>query len=402
MPSTRGIDRSAVDLAVPDHPDRRRGRGGELVQPVVAAEDQRPRAARRRTRRPCTGAIRGVGAADRRAAGPGRVGQRTEEVEDGAAMPSSRRGTAACRMPGWNTGAKQKPMPDLRHAAGHRRGRQVDRRRRVPPARRPRRTDDDAARLPCLTTGAPAAAATTAAMVEMFTVCAPSPPVPTMSTQSTGRRTGVACASIVGGQPGDLLGGLALGPQRDREAGHLRRGGLAGHHLAHRPGGVGRGRGRSRDEQPGQQHAGQVGRPGRASRLEVRSSPAARGAAGPRARAAARRRRPGAVSGSIGCGRVASASDQLASQRSGLAGDEDARPAGASATSSSSCRRSAMPPVGCASPSRMQQVDAAAVDRGDHLVAGGALDPGRCGPRRRRAAGRPPCGRRSRTAARWL
>ena len=41
---------------------------------------------------------------------------------------------------------------------------------------------DDAARLPCLTTGTPAPATTKEAIVEMFTVWWPSPPVPTMST----------------------------------------------------------------------------------------------------------------------------------------------------------------------------------------------------------------------------
>ncbi|KKO60749.1 hypothetical protein WR43_22055 [Mycolicibacter arupensis] len=39
-------------------------------------------------------------------------------------------------------------------------------------------------RLPCLTTGTPAAATTIAAIVERFTVFAPSPPVPTTSTVS--------------------------------------------------------------------------------------------------------------------------------------------------------------------------------------------------------------------------
>ena len=50
----------------------------------------------------------------------------------------------------------------------------------------------EAARLPCLTTGAPAAAATIAAMVEMFTVSARSPPVPTTSTAGTGTDTRTA------------------------------------------------------------------------------------------------------------------------------------------------------------------------------------------------------------------
>ena len=41
---------------------------------------------------------------------------------------------------------------------------------------------DEAARLPCFTTRAPAAAAMIAEVVEMLIVCAPSPPVPTVST----------------------------------------------------------------------------------------------------------------------------------------------------------------------------------------------------------------------------
>lgn len=40
----------------------------------------------------------------------------------------------------------------------------------------------DAARLPCLTTGTLQAATTMEAIVDRFTVLAPSPPVPTMST----------------------------------------------------------------------------------------------------------------------------------------------------------------------------------------------------------------------------
>ena len=41
---------------------------------------------------------------------------------------------------------------------------------------------EDDARFPCLTTRAPAAAAMMAAVVEILIVCAPSPPVPTVST----------------------------------------------------------------------------------------------------------------------------------------------------------------------------------------------------------------------------
>ena len=45
---------------------------------------------------------------------------------------------------------------------------------------------DEAARLPCLTIGTPAEAATMVAIVETFTVCAPSPPVPTRSVTGPG------------------------------------------------------------------------------------------------------------------------------------------------------------------------------------------------------------------------
>src|ERR1700722_12964590 len=60
---------------------------------------------------------------------------------------------------------------------------------------------DEAARLPCLTPRAPAAAATIAPMVEMFTGCAPSPPVPTRSTRSPGTLIGVALRSMTSESP---------------------------------------------------------------------------------------------------------------------------------------------------------------------------------------------------------
>ncbi len=60
---------------------------------------------------------------------------------------------------------------------------------------------DDAARLPCLAIRTPAAAATMVAIVEMFTVCAPSPPVPTRSVTGPVTENGVACASIDAARP---------------------------------------------------------------------------------------------------------------------------------------------------------------------------------------------------------
>src|SRR5207302_3599373 len=73
--------------------------------------------------------------------------------------PSWLRTGPACRNPGWNTGAKQNPMPS---SATHRPtpsgGRSIATPRDSSTSAAP--DFDDAARLPCLTTGAPAAATT--------------------------------------------------------------------------------------------------------------------------------------------------------------------------------------------------------------------------------------------------
>ena len=76
-----------------------------------------------------------------------------------------------------------------RRSSATRLGRQVEPRRRAPRAGRPTPQADDAARLPCLTTRAPAPATTSAAIVEMLTVWARSPPVPTMSTRARAPRS---------------------------------------------------------------------------------------------------------------------------------------------------------------------------------------------------------------------
>ena len=52
---------------------------------------------------------------------------------------------------------------------------------------------EEAARLPCLITFAPAAAAIIAEVVEMLMVCAPSPPVPTVSTARSVIEIGAQC-----------------------------------------------------------------------------------------------------------------------------------------------------------------------------------------------------------------
>ena len=60
---------------------------------------------------------------------------------------------------------------------------------------------EEADLLPCLTTRTPAAAVTMAAMVEMLTVWARSPPVPTTSTIGPGTRSGLASSSITLASP---------------------------------------------------------------------------------------------------------------------------------------------------------------------------------------------------------
>ena len=83
-------------------------------------------------------------------------------------MPSSRRGTAVCRIAGLNAAANRNVMPASVARAATRSG---GRSSRTPSASRTSADPDceDADRLPCLTTRAPAPAATIAAIVEMLT-----------------------------------------------------------------------------------------------------------------------------------------------------------------------------------------------------------------------------------------
>ncbi len=115
-------------------------------------------------------------------------------------MPSSRRGTAACRRAGWKAAAKQKVIPacspTLATAV-------ADRSSRMPRASSTSAVPalEDAERLPCLTTGAPAPAATIAAIVEMFTDIDRSPPVPTTSSTRPVTVSGVANSYIAATRP---------------------------------------------------------------------------------------------------------------------------------------------------------------------------------------------------------
>ena len=61
---------------------------------------------------------------------------------------------------------------------------------------------EEAARFPCFVTFTPSAAITSAAVVEILKECAPSPPVPTISSVSNpGWGTGVACSRIAVAHP---------------------------------------------------------------------------------------------------------------------------------------------------------------------------------------------------------
>src|SRR5215207_11416779 len=109
--------------------------------------------------------------------------------------PSSRRVPVAWRIAGWNTGAKQKPMPTSATVAATPSGGRViatpraSRRSALP--QRP-----DMARLPCLATRWPAPTATTAARVDTLKVPARSPPVPQVSSSGPGTSRGAAAASM--------------------------------------------------------------------------------------------------------------------------------------------------------------------------------------------------------------
>src|SRR5689334_21558375 len=114
--------------------------------------------------------------------------------------PSSRRGIAVCRSAGWYSGANRNAIPT---SCTRRTVASGARLITTPSASSTSAAPhaDDAARLPCLATRAPAEAATMAPIVEMFTVRAPSPPVPTRSTSGPGMLSGVARASITSASP---------------------------------------------------------------------------------------------------------------------------------------------------------------------------------------------------------
>ena len=137
-------------------------------------------------------------------------------------MPRSRRADAACRIDGWKVCAKQNVMPASSATAATRSGLRL----RLTPSASSTSAEpeeEDAARLPCLTTRTPAAAATIAAIVEMLTVWARSPPVPTMSRLGPATSIRLAWASIVSARPRISSTVSPLARSAIRKPGDLRR-----------------------------------------------------------------------------------------------------------------------------------------------------------------------------------
>ena len=92
---------------------------------------------------------------------------------------------------------------------------------------------DDSARLPCLATGTPAAATTIEAAVEMLSVSAPSPPVPTMSMASSGASTGTIFSRRIETAAAISPTRLALDAHAHEEGADLARRRLAVHDDVH-------------------------------------------------------------------------------------------------------------------------------------------------------------------------
>ncbi len=192
------------DGAVPDLPDRRRGRRGEFVETVVAAEEQHvdgpalplPGA----NTSAITGAIRGLPQPIALAAGWAGLVSGPRKLKT-VGMPSSRRGGTGVPVGRVVDRREAEPDADLGDGASRPRLRAARWRTPSPSSRSAAPHLLDAARLPCLTTGAPAPAMTMAAIVEMLTVLARSPPVPTMSTARSGTCTRTACASMLSARP---------------------------------------------------------------------------------------------------------------------------------------------------------------------------------------------------------
>ena len=187
IPSSAGSNLVCADRPVVHHPDQRRAGRGQLVQPV--ARRGRPARSCRGwpARRPAPGPS--AGRRPPRPARPGRAGLATGPRKlKTVGTPSSRRGTEVCRQRRVIERREQERERRPRRPAARSRPAAGRSPRRAPPARRRSPQAEEAARLPCLTIRAPAAAAAIVPMVEMLTVRAASPPVPTRSTSTAGDR----------------------------------------------------------------------------------------------------------------------------------------------------------------------------------------------------------------------
>jgi hypothetical protein len=216
-------------------------------------------------------------------------------------------------------------------------------------------------------------------------VCAPSPPVPTMSTQSSGSSTGVAWSSIVAARP------ATSSATRPWPAGRRRRR-RSGRAWPRRSSPRASPR-RCRPAERSSRASSRLSRPARWGARRSRSPAAQRRTTGRRTRSRSRSGHDtGAVSGSTGNGSVPSASDQCASQRSGWRAmrTHTRRAVGDLLVELTGQRQAA---GGLRLAVEDAQVDAAGVDGGDDLVAGLALDPGQRADVGGRAGGRPPSGR---------
>ena len=298
------VDRRLGDLAVVDGPHRRGRGGGELVEPVVAAEDPGVHAPGREDSRHHRGHP-AVGAADRLRGRPHRVRQRPEEVEDRADAELAPR----------DRGVPHRGVERRREAEGDagllgQRGDPVG--REVQPdaegledvgaaGQRGRRA---VAVLDHLGTGPRGHDRGHGRDVHRHRAVHPGAD---HVEQPAGDRDRGAGRPERLGHPGDLVDGLSLGPQPHRESGDLGRRRLAGEDLPHSPAGLGR-----RQVLPGHQGREDLGpggghgtgprtvTPGRgsgAARSRTRPAAPGRGGAGRRPRPATRSRatRPAGV-----------------------------------------------------------------------------------------------------------
>ena len=281
----------------------------DVVVVVSSSRPSSPRNTHASTPRPAktpaiTGAIRG--SAQPIAWAAGRVGfvsgPRKLNV---VPMPSSRRATAACRIAGWNAAEKQKVMPGLAGDLGHPRRRQVEADpERLQDVRRAGLRRRRAVAV--LDHGRAGPGGHDRGHGRDVDRHRPVPAGADHVEQPAGHRDRVGRREHRVREAGDLLDGLALGPQRHGEAGDLHRGGVAGEDLAHRPGGLGGGQ-----VLTGDQRAQDVG-PGGHGQVVVSTRSTAVPA---RERSSATTESASRI-GSIGWETVDSARDQVASQAS--------------------------------------------------------------------------------------